>query len=98
MQAMSTQVLQALTNRKKNGLPFPSLAVLITKADLLRGRDRSVGQALTEVVEGLPQLLPVVWAEGVTTLVCPVQVGDFGTTRPASWTSRPSTRLACTGR
>lgn len=79
VQAMSTQVLRAVTNRRDNGLPPPSLAVLITKADLLRGPDRSVGQALAQVVEGLPQLLPVVWADGVTTLVCPVQVGDFGT-------------------
>jgi len=78
VQAMSSQVLQAVTNRKKSGLPNPSLAVLITKADLLRGPDRSVGQALAKVVEGLPQLLPVVWAEGVTTFVCPVKVGDFG--------------------
>jgi hypothetical protein len=79
VQAMSSQVLRAVTNRKKNGLPLPSLAVLITKADLLRGPDRGVGEALGKVVEGLSDLLPVVWAQGVTTLVCPVKVGDFGT-------------------
>jgi hypothetical protein len=78
VQAMSSQVLHALTNRKRNGLPLPSLAVLITKADLLRGPDRSVGQALAAVVDGLPELLPVVWADGVTALICPVKVGDFG--------------------
>ena len=78
VQAMSSQVLQAVTNRKQNGLPLPSLAVLITKVDLLRGADRSVGQALATVVHGLPELLPVVWADGVTALICPVKVGDFG--------------------
>jgi hypothetical protein len=79
VQAMSSQVLQAVMNRKERGLPLPSFAVLITKADLLRGPERSVGQALAQVVEGLPQLLPVAWVDGVTTLVCPVKVGDFGT-------------------
>ena len=97
VQAMSAQVLQAVTNRRQNGLPFPSLAVIITKADLLRGPDRSVGQALARWSR-LRELLPVVWADGITALVCPVKVGDFGRTRPASWTSRPSTRWACTAR
>ena len=76
---MSSLVLQAVINRQKNGMPLPSLVVLITKSDLLRGPDRSVGQALAKVVEGLSELLPIVWADGVTTFVCPVKVGDFGT-------------------
>jgi hypothetical protein len=76
--AMSSLILQAVMNRQKNGMPPPSLAVLITKSDLLRGPGRSLGQALAEVVEGLYQLLPILWADGVTALVCPVKVGDFG--------------------
>jgi hypothetical protein len=33
---------------------------------------------LSAVVRDLPTLLPVVFAKGVTALVCPVKVGDFG--------------------
>ena len=76
VQAMSSQVLQAVTNRKQNGLPLPSSAVLITKVDLLRGADRSVGQALATVVHGLPELLPVVWVHVFTALICPVKAGE----------------------
>lgn len=79
VQAMSARVLHAVQHRKQNGLPIPSLAVVITKADLLRGPGRSVGQALSKVVEEMPNLLPVVSIDGVTALVCPVKVGNFGT-------------------
>jgi hypothetical protein len=79
VQAMSARVLQAVQHRNQNGLPTPSLAVVITKADLLRGPGRSVGQALSRVVEEMPKLLPVVSIDGVTALICPVKVGNFGT-------------------
>ncbi|MGP0024429.1 MAG: CHAT domain-containing protein [Streptosporangiaceae bacterium] len=78
VRAMSSLVLQAVRNRHERGLPPPSLAVLITKADLLRGPGRSVGQALAMVVEALPDMLPVAGVPGVTAFVCPVKVGDFG--------------------
>jgi hypothetical protein len=78
VQAMSSRVLEAVSARQEQELPAPSLAVVITKSDLLRGPGRTVGEALAQVVEGLPKLLPVVWSEGVTALVCPVKVGDFG--------------------
>lgn len=78
LRAMSDQVLRAMHHRQAQQLPFPSVVVIITKADLLRGPDRGVGEALAQVVDKLRDLLPVVWAHGITALVCPVKVGNFG--------------------
>ena len=75
-----TQLLQhAIEDRKGRGLPLPSLVVVITKADLLAGPDREVGEALQTVIDKLADLVPAVYVKGVTTLLCPVQVGNFGT-------------------
>ena len=78
VRAMSDQVLRAMRHRQEQKLPFPSVVVIITKADLLRGPDRGVGEALAQVVDKLRDLLPVVWAQGITAVVCPVKVGNFG--------------------
>jgi hypothetical protein len=76
---LSTEVQQAVAQRRANGMPIPSLAVLITKADLLAGPGRRLGDALATVVKNLDTMLPVVWSPGVTTFICPVKVGNFGT-------------------
>jgi len=76
---LSTSVQQAVAQRRASGLPMPSLAVLITKADLLARQDRRLGDALATVVKNLDTMLPVVWNPGVTTFICPVKVGNFGT-------------------
>lgn len=76
---LSTEVQQAVRQRQADGLPLPSLAVLITKSDLLAAPDRKLGDALATVVQNLDKLLPVVWDPQVTTFICPVKVGNFGT-------------------
>jgi len=78
VRAMTDHLQRAMQHRREKGLPFPSIVVIITKADLLRSPSRGVGQALAQVVDQLEALLPVVFAVGVTALVCPVKVGDFG--------------------
>jgi hypothetical protein len=77
-----TQLLQHATqDRLGKGLPMPSLVVVITKADLLASleQDREVGDALQTIIDNLETLVPAVYVKGVTTLLCPVQVGNFGT-------------------
>jgi hypothetical protein len=78
VRAMTDHVQQAINCRKEQGLPLPSIVVIITKVDLLRTPERRVGQALAQAVDQLKELLPVVFAPGITALVCPVKVGDFG--------------------
>lgn len=78
-----TQLVQhAIKDRKSNNLPLPSLVVVITKADLLAGEGREVGDALNTIIDNLKSLVEAAYVEGVTTLVCPVQVGYFGPTTP----------------
>jgi len=78
-----TQLVQhAIQDRKRNDLPLPSLVVVITKADLLAGPGRMVWDALTTIIDNLKTLVEAAYVEGVTTLLCPVQVGNFGPTRP----------------
>jgi hypothetical protein len=80
--AMSSYVLEAVRKRQARGLPSPSLALLITKADLLRGPSRGIQEALAMIIEALPDMLPVFWIQGVTALICPVKVGNFGPNSP----------------
>lgn len=78
-----TQLVQhAIQDRKSNNLPLPSIAVVITKADLLAGPGREVGDALNTVIDNLKNLVEAAYVEGVTTLLCPVQVGNFGSATP----------------
>lgn len=76
---MSTMVQRAVDNRKAAGLPPPSLVLLITKADLVGEKnDGDLPGALAEAVKRLKELLQVAYQEGVTALICPVQIGVFG--------------------
>lgn len=50
----------------------PSIVILITKTDLIPPARRDA------LVPDITTLLPVCFSEGLTTLVCPVMLGDFG--------------------
>ncbi|WP_035920614.1 hypothetical protein [Frankia sp. QA3] len=79
VQDMTAQLNRCVGERRKAGLPAPSVVALITKMDTLpvtSGLDRI--DAINLAVEHLPELLPVV-TSGLTTLVSPVQLGEFGT-------------------
>jgi len=76
---VSTLVNRAVAERMSRGLPVPSFAIVITKADLLRGPGRTLRAALDRVVdEALRDLAPIAFKPDLTALVCPVKVGNFG--------------------
>ena len=71
-----TALLQAsVQQRVESELPLPSVVILITKADLVPRERR--GQ-MDAIVEDVRALLPICFSTGLSTLVCPVQLGDFG--------------------
>jgi hypothetical protein len=75
-----TSLLQgSVQQRVANGAPPPSLVVLITKSDLVPPARRA---NMAGIVEDIRQLLPVCFQEGFSTLICPVQLGEFGLTPP----------------
>jgi hypothetical protein len=60
------------------GEPAPSLVVLVTKADLIsRGTGMTTREALAVAAKHLANLVPVAAAEGVSAMLCPVQLGSF---------------------
>jgi hypothetical protein len=79
---MTTLLQHAIQDRVSRHLPLPSLVVVITKADLLAGERREVGDALQTVIDNLQTLVPAAYVKDVTTLLCPVQVGNFGPKTP----------------
>ncbi|MEU3193179.1 hypothetical protein ABZ686_21655 [Streptomyces sp. NPDC006992] len=80
---VNRQIRMALEGREQAGKPPPSIVVLITKMDLLaEASGRSTAETLRTAVAQLRNLLPLVHAPGVTALVCPVQIGDFGPREP----------------
>lgn len=73
-------IREAVDGRRRLGDPPPSFVVLITKMDLLAvAADRPIDQVLTSVVANLKKLVRQLFQNGVTALVCPVQIGDFKT-------------------
>jgi hypothetical protein len=88
---VSALVNQAVHDRTGRGLPVPSLVVIITKADLLRGPGRTLRAALDRVVDdALEQLVPITFNQDVSALVCPVKVGNFGVRTSADMSVRVS--------
>jgi hypothetical protein len=76
---LSRFVSDAAAARRSRGKLAPSVVVLITKSDLISGiTGMPKGQALRLAAKRLHTIVPIAYAEGVTTLVCPVQVGRFG--------------------
>lgn len=75
---MSGLVHEAVDRRNERGLPPPSLVLLITKADLVDDGGRR-HRNFHEVAKMIHELVPVAAVDGVTALICPVQLGTFGT-------------------
>ncbi|MDS0134286.1 MULTISPECIES: hypothetical protein [unclassified Amycolatopsis] len=75
-----TSLLQgSVQQRIANGAPPPSLVVLVTKSDLVPPARR---QRMEDIVDDIQRLLPICFQEGFTTLICPVQLGEFGQKPP----------------
>ncbi|WP_328708426.1 hypothetical protein OHB01_15095 [Microbispora hainanensis] len=76
---LSNHISRTVEERINAGLPAPSLVVLITKIDVLAeitGMPKK--DAIFRAMDNLQNLVPIAFSEGVTTLICPVQLGDFG--------------------
>ncbi|MFJ4846350.1 MULTISPECIES: hypothetical protein [unclassified Streptomyces] len=68
--------------RLEAGEPAPSLVVVVTKADLLsKVTGMSTREALTIAAKNLGNLVPVAVSEGVSAMLCPVQLGTFNGAR-----------------
>lgn len=82
VERMSTFVRSAVEARVQQRLPLPSVVVLVTKADRIVNAANEAGvpheQRMGEVVESVVELLPVLRRSGLTSMICPVQVGWFG--------------------
>lgn len=77
---MSGAVRQAIDTRATQGLPLPSVVVLVTKADRIvtAGNGGPGVDRLAEVVDAVVDMLPILRHADVTSMVCPVRVGWFG--------------------
>jgi hypothetical protein len=62
------------------GRPWPPIVVVITKADLLGAGSpgKSDEEISDEVVAAVRRLFRICFQPGVTVMVCPVSLGDFG--------------------
>jgi hypothetical protein len=56
----------------------PSIVVLVTKEDLFRSRLRSASNPMDKLVEDVQRLLPICFEQELTTMICPVGVGQIG--------------------
>ncbi|CAM5325637.1 hypothetical protein [Streptomyces avidinii] len=71
--------------RRQRGEPSPSIVVLVTKADLLGAiSGLPTHEALEKTARNLSKLVKVIDAEGVTAMLCPVQLGSFGGASPVT--------------
>lgn len=71
---------KAAEARRSRGKLAPSVVILITKSDLIpdiTGMPKP--KALGIAARRLSTLVPIAYAKGITALICPVQVGTFGT-------------------
>ncbi|SDM01704.1 hypothetical protein [Nonomuraea jiangxiensis] len=73
---ISSVLTETLTRRTARGLAWPSIAILLTKADLIDWGGGS-GRTLTGVIHEIRDLLPVAFQPRVCTAVCPVTVGPL---------------------
>lgn len=68
-----TSLLQTAVDARTEAKAFPaSIVVLITKTDLIPPVRREM------LVPDIMKLLPICFSEGLTSLICPVMLGDFG--------------------
>jgi len=75
LRRMTSLLQTAIRAREASGDLAPSIVVLITKADLIPPARRD---PLDEMVDDIQQLLSVCFADGLSTLICPVMLGHFG--------------------
>jgi hypothetical protein len=79
---MTGMLLRSITVRRDEGKRPPALVVVITKMDTLTTISKlPQHETMGLIRDYLSDLLPAAHAEGVTTLLQPVQLGDFGTER-----------------
>lgn len=75
---LSRAISGVVGERLEAGEPAPSLVILVTKADLIsQGTGMTVREALAVAGKNLANLVPVVASEGVSAMLCPVQLGKF---------------------
>jgi Double-GTPase 2 len=75
-----TTLLQSALHGRPAGQPRPSVVVIITKLDTLETiTGLRQANVLQIIASRLGDLLPVALADGITCLINPVQLGDFGT-------------------
>lgn len=72
LRRMASLLQTAVEARKEAQTLPPSVVVLITKTDLIPPERRD------KIVPDIEQLLEVCFSAGLTTLICPVMLGDFG--------------------
>lgn len=75
LRRMTSLLQTAIRAREEAGDLPPSIVVLITKADLI---PRARRDPLDAVVMDIQKLLSVCFADGLSTLICPVMLGHFG--------------------
>jgi hypothetical protein len=63
---------------ESRGGRIPSIVILITKFDLVARRFPNGAAAVEGAIAAAKDILPVAFEPGVTTLICPVTIGDFG--------------------
>ena len=87
--------MRALVHNALTGRRWPPMVIVVTKSDLF-GADnpgRPDEEIADEIVAAVRRLLPICFQDGVTTMVCPVSLGDFGAD-PQDRVARPgSVRL-----
>jgi hypothetical protein len=71
-------ISKAVADRQRQGCLPPSVAVLLTKADLLDGRPGSVGRDWDELEAEVRQVLGAAFQPDVDATIIPVSVGGFG--------------------
>ncbi|KJY20869.1 MULTISPECIES: hypothetical protein [Streptomyces] len=81
----SRAISNVCDRRRQRGEPSPSIVVLVTKADLLGEiSGLPTHEALEKTARNLSKLVKVIDSEGVTAMLCPVQLGSFGEASPAT--------------
>ena len=71
-------ITRVLADRKRAGRPAPSIAILLTKADLIDGRPGSVERGWNELAGEIRQLLGAAFQPQLAVGIFPVSVGGFG--------------------
>ncbi|TYB45704.1 TRAFAC clade GTPase domain-containing protein [Actinomadura chibensis] len=72
-------ILDLFQRSRDEGRPRPSLVVIITKSDVLAETSGLSRQdAMRMMIKNMRDLVPFAYYDGVTAMICPVQLGEFG--------------------